>query len=218
LTPVELEAPSALTTKVLGISASGLVVVGGGGNANVSVGMYWNANLSEPYSTVSNPLNGVSANGLTALSDEDPDVLIDLLSAETETVGAPGDSINRRLDALSADGTIVVGSYSDGVRQRGFIWDSINGARALDPSLGSEDEGPTDVSGDAKFVVGWYGTDQQNGMATIWDSLWGLRLLASELTQRGLELSPDRVFESAQAISLDGSSVASGRVLVRLSP
>ena len=122
-----------------------------------------------------------------------------------------GDPFLSRANAISADGSLIVGDsliYSNnsggGVAYEGFVWDEVNGMTGLGDLPGHTFNSQANgISGDGSLVVG-----RSNGSGTegvIWDQVNGLQSIGQLL---GLTPGVDRPYPTEMFdISTDGSTV-----------
>ena len=121
----------------------------------------------------------------------------------------PGDNFASRGNAISADGTTIVGFHRSEGRIRGFRWVDGIGARDLDGGVGNINT--TDVSavsGDGSTVVGSMQDEALNPVeAFVWTEGGGLQSLRVLLTVLGVDLTGWRLMR-ATGISYDGTTIA----------
>ena len=103
-------------------------------------------------------------------------------------------------EAISADGSTIVGSSRSGLGPEAFIWDATNGMRGLGDLPGGDFYSVAyDVSGDGSIVVGQSHAATDRYEAFIWDRTNGMRSLG--------DLPGSSVDSFARGVSADGSVV-----------
>lgn len=127
--------------------------------------------------------------------------------------GQPGDFMARTAQAVSSDGTVVVGwgaPMSDPGALEAYRWTPGGGLQRLgDLPQGDFESAARDVSGNGNYVVGESVTGQygQDFEAFIWDPIHGMRNLQDLLVNDfGLDLT-GWTLTSARAISTDGNTI-----------
>jgi probable HAF family extracellular repeat protein len=119
----------------------------------------------------------------------------------------PGGSFLSFAQAVSSDGSTVVGHGTTAAGYEAFRWTSAGGMQGLG-DLSGFGSGGIDVSGDGSIVVGISETaDEMVNEAFIWDEVHGIRDLREVLiTDYGLDLAGWSL-QKAIAISSDGSTI-----------
>lgn len=130
----------------------------------------------------------------------------------------PGGTFYSSATAVSADGSVIVGSSNSAQGTEAFGWTDLNNNGLLDSAeildlhsefgLGDLAGGgfksvAYDVSADGSVIVG-AGTSDVGSEAFIWDSVNGMRSLQDVLTSYGLDVGH---LDAAIDISADGSTI-----------
>jgi probable HAF family extracellular repeat protein len=116
----------------------------------------------------------------------------------------PGGASRSEANAVSADGSVIVGYDTSASGIEAFRWTSAGGMVGLgDLPGGIFDSEALAVSADGSIVVG-----RGDGSAEpfIWDAVNGMRSLSTVLTDLGLDLSGWDL-RTATGISADGSTI-----------
>lgn len=142
--------------------------------------------------------------------------LWDAVAGFRELGGLPGEPVGGQANAISYDGTIVVGSSliretppsSRPTRDVPFIFSAAGGMSALPWDFQNFGRAE-DVSRDGSVVVGTYGIPGpfSFNLAMIWDREHGLRTVDTMLRSVGIELAGWRL-EQATGVSGDGTVLA----------
>jgi uncharacterized membrane protein len=91
----------------------------------------------------------------------------------------PGGVVHSGAEAISADGTTIVGSSRSGSGFEAFIWDATDGMRGIgDLPGGAFTSTAKDVSSDGSIVVG-FANSSVGQESFIWDAVNGMRGLGS---------------------------------------
>ena len=129
----------------------------------------------------------VAVTGMTALGD------------------LPGGETRSRANAISADGTVIVGQSTSANGREAFRWTTADGMVGLGDLPGGTFESESlAVSADGSVVVG-RATVTSGYEAFIWDAAHGMRSIRDVLTAAGL--ATGRKFYTATGISADGRFV-----------
>jgi probable HAF family extracellular repeat protein len=132
-----------------------------------------------------------------------------LWTAENGMVGlGPSQATYSFATDLSDDGGVVVGAVND----QAFRWSIESGMVRLGFMPGGSTSYPTGVSADGAVIVGWGSGAPEGDGAFVWDSVHGMRLLQTVLTNDyGLNLDGWHLSE-ARAISADGRTIVGSGV------
>jgi probable HAF family extracellular repeat protein len=215
--------PSLDCSKAKGVSADGLSVVGilrsdcGNNPGNDFEGFKWSAtegllHLGDlPGGKFRSEANGISANGSTIAGWSESGIgpnSQDAAFAWTQSNGMVGLGGNdSRANAVSVDGSIIVGQFSGANRTEAFRWTQSSGIVGLGQLQGITNQTQAyGVSADGAVVVGVSESSSGDLTAFIWDAANGIRKLQDVLTSYGLNLT-GWTLQSAPAISADGRTI-----------
>jgi probable HAF family extracellular repeat protein len=107
-------------------------------------------------------------------------------------------------NAVSADGSVVVGFTSDPSGQTAFRWNENEGMVGLYYDIAGGNA--LDVSADGSVIVGQIGIGLVDGIAIIWDEANGVRRVHDVLVQLGVDMTNWDLTE-AVGISDDGLTI-----------
>jgi probable HAF family extracellular repeat protein len=168
---------STLPSTARGISGDGSVLVGGSSQRTTS----------PPFTTLPEAFRWTSAGGMVGLGD------------------LPGGASRSQANAVSADGSVIVGRGTSDSGIEAFRWTSALGMVGLGDLpggiFGSE---ALAVSADGSIVVGK--GDSTESKPFIWDATNGMRNLSTVLTGLGLDLTGWDL-RTATGISADGMTI-----------
>jgi probable HAF family extracellular repeat protein len=202
-----------------GVSADGSVVVGGSNNVNrieafrwtQAEGMFSLGSLADDDFLIT--AYGVSADGSIVVGDSvRSGISSDGLQEAfrwTQSVGMvgldslPGGASSSRASAVSADGSVIVGSSASVNGYEASLWTQSDGMIALG-SYGSYGNAEG-VSANGSVVVGYSSDSNQSGVFR-WTQQTGMVSLKETLIGEGLDLSGWSL-TSANAISADGFTI-----------
>jgi len=124
-------------------------------------------------------------------------------------IGVPPGSSNSTAEAVSGDGSVIVGSFRGPASPRAFRWTAKDGMVELADLPGGISEGnASDISADGTLIVGSGFGPEKIRSAVIWDRERKPRRIEDVLREKGLqgELKGWRLFQTT-AISPDGRFV-----------
>lgn len=127
-----------------------------------------------------------------------------------QLLGNPPSLSNSRGMDISGDGSVLVGDGGNGAGGgQGFRWTQATGFEIIQPPDGtpSPEFGYSfnRISSNANVIVGARFEDQ-DGFATYWDPIGGLRLLETVAAEHGIDLQGHRLHD-ATAVSGDGKII-----------
>jgi probable HAF family extracellular repeat protein len=194
-----------------GATPDARVVVGDCSTGTVSQTFRWTEEAgmvslgSVPGSTGSS-IGGVSADGTVVVGDfydahSNPQAFRWTQATGMVELGVPAGyeqtSLSQFVQAMNADGTVLVGSATDGKNVVPFRWTEATGPVVLQPLPGDDAtyaSGPGVVSLDGTVVAGLSGQRDANGAwsvsnAVVWDDQGAAHSIAQSLTDAGVDLN-----------------------------
>lgn len=128
----------------------------------------------------------------------------------------PGSDGGVSPNAVSADGTIIVGTAGgapepgNDYNYRAFAWTEVAGMRDLGRLPGMLGSWATDVSADGSTVVGYSFAAGSHGRRTgafLWTEAGGMRDLRQVLVEAGVDLTGWGELSTAEGVSADGLTI-----------